>query len=239
MTKTLVLYVFDKYNNRVKHFIDNAVFYDENIDFVFISNGTNNVFEVPNYVKKILRDNVGYDFGGWSFALLENDLYKNYDYFIFANSSIIGPFLPPNFKGKWTDIYINGLQDNIKLFGSTINTINDPKNKSHIQSYIFSLDKTTLEYLIECEIFSVNNYTKTLLETVFNKEIEMSRKIIQNEWNIGSLFNYYSGVDFTFKTKKIQDYNLTFLGDIMFSKYRNTLWHDSEIVFIKGNRMGL
>ena len=42
-------------------------------------------------LKGVKRNNIGYDFGGWSNALLTNDLYKNYDNFIFANSSVIGP----------------------------------------------------------------------------------------------------------------------------------------------------
>ena len=153
MSKLLVLYVFHIYNDRVKHFINNCIFYNENIDFIIISNNKNNNFEAPIYVQKLFRNNKGFDFGGWSEALLKNNLYKNYDNFIFLNSSVIGPFLPSDYKGNWTDIYVNGLQNNVKLFGSTINTCNDPLNKSHVQSYIFSMNKNTLEYLINCEIF--------------------------------------------------------------------------------------
>jgi len=46
-----------------------------------------------------------YDFGGWSDALLTDNLYQGYDNFIFVNSSVLGTFLP-SYKGKWTDIYI-------------------------------------------------------------------------------------------------------------------------------------
>ena len=75
MTKLLVLYVFHIYNNRVEHFINNSIFYDENVDFIVISNNKNNNFEVPPFVKKMFRDNVGYDFGGWSEALLTNNCF--------------------------------------------------------------------------------------------------------------------------------------------------------------------
>ena len=97
MAKILVLYVFHIYNERVNHFIKNCIFDDENIDFIIISNNKNNKFEVPNNVKTLFRENIGYDFGGWSDALLINNLYKNYDKFIFVNSSVIGPFLPQDF----------------------------------------------------------------------------------------------------------------------------------------------
>ncbi len=237
MKKLLVLYVFHVYNDRVKHFVENCIFYDENIDFIIISNNKDNIFTVPEYVKTLFRDNIGYDFGGWSDALLTNNLYENYEHFIFVNSSVIGPFLPSYYKGKWTDIYINGLQDNIKLFGSTINTLWKPLTGSHVQSYIFSMDKTTLNYLIDCEIFSITNYAKTFGEAIYNKEVLMSRKIIENNWNIGSLLQYYKDVDFTFKTKRPREYNIQFIDDIMYERFKDKLWNIYELVFVKGNRI--
>jgi hypothetical protein len=235
MSKTLVLYVFHIYNERVTHFINNCIFYDENVDFMMISNNKNNVFEVPDYVKKMFRDNIGYDFGGWSDALMINDLYKQYEHFIFVNSSVIGPYLSNHHKGKWTDIYINGLQNNIKLFGSTINA--EHLDSSHVQSYIFSMDKNALEYLIQCKIFTMDSYTNSLAQTIHIKEILMSRKIIENGWNIGSLMNCYKNIDFTFKDKRPEEYNVRFYGDLMYSRYRNVHWNEYEVVFIKGNRI--
>jgi len=152
MTKVLVLYVFHLYNERVKTFIDNCIFYDSDVDFIVISNDKNDMVKVPAYVKTLVRDNIGYDFGGWSDALLTNNLYRSYDKFIFVNSSVNGPFIPSYYTGKWTDIYINGLQKNIKLFGSTINTCCNPMHRAHVQSYIFSMGKECLQYLIDCEI---------------------------------------------------------------------------------------
>ena len=241
MNKVLVLYVFHIINNRVKYFINNCIFDDPDVDFIIISNNKNNTLDFPNKnnVKTFFRDNIGYDFGGWSDALLTNNLYENYDKFIFVNSSTIGPFIPSYYKDKWTNIYINGLQNNVKLFGSTINTCCDPLNKSHVQSYIFSMDKTTLQYLIKCEIFSTTNYTKTFNDTIWQKEVLMSRKIIENNWNIGSLMKYYSDVDFTFTNKKPHEYNIKFLDDVMYPHFRNNLWTDYGIVFLKGNRINI
>jgi len=237
MTKLLVLYVFHIFNSRVEHFINKCIFYDPNIDFVIISNNKNNSFNAPDYVKKIFRDNIGFDFGGWSEALLVDNLYLNYDNFIFVNSSVIGPFIPTYYTGKWTDIYLAGLEDNVKLFGSTINTSDLPLTNSHVQSYIFSMDKTTLQYLIDVSIFSLTNHAKTFADAINNKEVLMSRKIIEHGWNIGSLMPYYKNVDFTFKTKKPEQYGIKFLNDIMYKVNRNKLWFDYQLVFIKGNRM--
>lgn len=236
MSKLLVLFVFHQYNDRVKNYIDNCIFFDENVDFIIISNSKNNDFEAPDYVKKIFRDNIGFDFGGWSDALLTDNLYEKYDNFIFVNSSVVGPFLKSDFEGKWTDIYVNGLRDNVKLFGSTINTMGDPLNRSHVQSYIFSMNKTTLKYLIDCEIFSMTNYAENFGEAIYQKEVLMSRKIIANDWNIGSLTTYYKDVDFTFKTKDISEFKKEWLHDLMIPRFKNSIWNKFEIVFVKGNR---
>jgi hypothetical protein len=196
------------------------------------------MMNVPNFknVRRLFRDNIGYDFGGWSDALLSNNMYEQYENFIFVNSSVIGPFIPSYCKLKWTDIYVNGLRGDVKLFGSTINTITQPLTLSHVQSYIFSMDKTTLQYLIKCEIFSTTKYAATFNDAIWQKEVAMSRKIIENNWNIGSLLPMYDGVDFTFANKKPADYTTAFLDDIMYPRFKNSLWNEYQLVFIKGNR---
>lgn len=236
MTKLLVLYVFHVYNDRVQHFINNSIFYDENVDFIVISNNKNNNFEVPIFVKKLFRDNVGYDFGGWSEALLTNNLYQNYDNFIFVNSSVMGPYIASYFTGKWTDIYLNGLINNVKLFGSTIN-LEDCRVVPHVQSYIFAMDKITLQYLINCEIFSITNYSTSFDDLIRDKELLMSSKIIQNGWNIGSLLECFKDVDFTFSKKSFAECNFKVLDDPMYSYYRGAVWNETQLVFIKGNRV--
>jgi hypothetical protein len=235
--KTLVAYVFHEYNDRVKQFIKDATFKDDEVDFLFIANNKTIEFEIPSYAEKIQRDNIGYDFGGWSEALLTGDRYKKYDYFICVNSSVVGPFIPSYCRGRWTDIYIYGLKDNVKLFGSTINTIEQPRTNSHVQSYIFSMDKETLEFLIKANIFSLTNLANTFEEAIWNKEVEMSRKIIGNGWNIGSLLPCYRDVDFTFSKKSPEEYNITYFNDLMYEPYRGPIWNEHQLVFIKGNRV--
>jgi lipopolysaccharide biosynthesis protein len=237
--KTLVLYVFHDYIKRVNSFINKALFQDENVDFIFICNNKNIDFVVPAYVKVLKRDNIGFDFGGWSDGLLTNDLYKNYDNFIFANSSIIGPFMNPNYKERWTNIYLNRLTNEIKLFGSTINTINQPLTQSHVQSFIFAMNKETLEFLIKKQIFTMSAYCNTIQDAVFTKEILMSRYILENGWNIGCLHKYYDGVDFRFRKKKPQQYRKPFLDNMMQKHYENKLWIKEGLVFIKGHLYGI
>ena len=241
MAKTVVLYVFHEYNERVRSFFQDCIFKDASVDFMVISNKKNIVLDVPEYVKTLHRDNIGYDFGGWSDALLTDNLYENYDKYIFVNSSVIGPFVPSYYEGRWTDIYLNGLKNNVKLFGSTINTCGKPLTVSHVQSYIFAMDRPTLKYLIDCGIFSMKNYETNFQDCIFQREVLMSRKIIENDWNIGSLQPYYKDVDFTFRSEKpreIQNESL-FLDDVMYPQFRNSVWNEYELVFIKGNRVSL
>ena len=234
--KVLVLYVFHEYDDNVKIFLNNCIFKDNNIDFMIIANNKNYDFSklnLPDYVITMNRENKGRDFGGWSEGLLRNNLYKNYDKFIFANSTIIGPYLKDD-TIKWTDIFINGLSDNIKLFGCTINNA----YFSHVQTYIFSIDKEALEYLIEKGKFTITNYPSTAREAQEN-EIFMSKDITDNGWNIGCLLKCYQGIDFTFKNKKKEDFANVLYGDIMFPQYRNIIWNEYDVIFVKGNRVKL
>ena len=101
------------------------------------------------------------------------------------------------------------------------------------------MDKETLEYLIDCKIFSITNYAKTFKSAIWFKEILMSRKIIEKKWNIGSLLKCYKDVDFTFETTNLKECKIIFYDDLMLPKFRNLLWKEEELVFIKGNRVKL
>jgi hypothetical protein len=240
--KTLVLYVFHELNQRVNDFIKNAIFLDPDIDFLVINNGSEKEPILPDHVIYFKGDNTGYDFGGWSKGILYNKLYDDYDSFIFVNSSACGPYLPSYFQGRWTDIYLNGLTGSVKIFGSTISTnnasdISDVENSSYLQSYIFSMNKSTVIFLIEKNIFSLTYTSRSQRDLLINKEIRMSRLIIENGWNIGCLMRYYKGVDFRFLASKPSDYKV-FLGDPMVSKnFSDKLFNNFyELVFINGDR---
>lgn len=223
--KVLVLYVYHKINPRVIHFFENAIFYHPNIDFLVISNnGISPRSRIPDYALEYTRENIGYDFGGWSDALLHQNRYLQYTHFIFVNSSVRGPFLPEGYVGTWVDKYLLGLSPKrsasnnaCKLFGSTMNC-------GHVQSYVFAMNLETLEYLLAKEIFTNKKYTKTLTETIREKEILMSKHIIDHGggWSVDALSRTKFGYEKT---------------DIMYTYYRNRLWKDTEVVFYKDNRI--
>jgi len=61
--KTIVLYCFHKYNDRVKQFIRKGIFKDPNVDFMVICNHPTLKVRVPSYVHYMNRENIGYDSG--------------------------------------------------------------------------------------------------------------------------------------------------------------------------------
>jgi hypothetical protein len=235
---TLVVYAFHDYNSRVEDFIRNATFEDPSVHFLCIANTMDIDIAVPAHVKLLKRPNIGYDFGAWSHGLFYNQNYTKYTNYIFVNSSVMGPFLPAYYKGKWTDIFVEGLEE-AELFGSTINTLTDPLTKSHVQSYIFSANQTTVLFLIDRRIFSLVENARSMTDAIINREIRMSREILGAGWRIGSLMRLYRGVDFRFADKKPADYPIKFKGDVMAPMILNdTLFENYyETVFIKGNRL--
>lgn len=237
----LVIYTFFEAGPLPEAFIEKAIFKDEYVDFLVVYNHPSDKipYKLPKYVKKLYRKNQGFDFGAWSYGLEHDKNYEKYDYFIFVNASVEGPHVPANsFFKKWTDYYVNGIKENIHLFGSTINCADlstniHPSTIAHVQSYIFCLDRKAVKYLRDCKIFDTENFTKDKIDTIIYKEIEMSRKIIEKGWNIGCLHKYYKGTNFIDLSKN----TIQYLGDVMTVSSRNVFWTPEELIFVKGNRM--
>ena len=242
--KTLVIYVFHVVNSRVKLFIQTGVFFHPSVEFLFVCNDPAFNFDIlrlPPFVRRMKRENKGFDFGAYSCGVMTNNLYTNYDNFIFLNSSCIGPYISPYYTGKWTDIFINGLKDNVKIFGSMINTEGMPIKRSHVQTNIFAIDKETLIFLIDSNIFSMTKFYTNQNDCVLYQEILMSQLVLHNGWNIGCLFPGFKNIDFSFKTKQPHEYDnktsfLLSAGDLMYPRYRYTVWDPFQLVFYKGNR---
>lgn len=247
---TAILYVFDVVNESVKYFIKYGIIKASNYTYYLICNNPNMGVDMSGYknIVFISRENKGFDFGGWGETLLYNDIYKRYSHYIFINSSCIGPFVQPYHKGEWPMIFLNKLSTTIKLVGSTINTCRKPITHSHVQSYCFAMDHECLEYLIQQKIFSNTNYATGALihnkyhstprrDIVIDWEVRMSRLVIEKGWNIGCLMNCYSGIDFRFKDKKPEDYNVEYLDDPCYENayYGRTL-HPYDVIFVKSNR---
>lgn len=243
--KTLVIYVFHELNSRVEMFLKLGVFKSKEVDFMMICNNPHFKFDrihnFPNYIITHTRENTGYDFGAYIFGLTYGEYYKDYSNYILMNSSCKGPYVPTYYKGNWTDPFIEGLQGDVKLFGAMINTESHPTELAHVQTNIFALDREALEYLIETEIFDIENIQKKQGDAVLFQEILMSRLILEKGWNIGCLFQGFKDVDFRFKDTSPYQYppqvqKFLFYGDLQYPQYKNTIWSPYQLIFYKGNR---
>jgi hypothetical protein len=249
MTKTLVLYTtYDKQETNFKKFIRDGLFEDANIKFVIIFNGicNDNVRKlVPSYVLFVERPNTGFDFGGWSYAILNEHIvnYNHYDNFIFLNSSVYGPCLPKYInKEIWPSFFTNKLTDKIKLVGCTINysgafvnqqiklrkyNIAYDINDLHIQSYCWCVDKLFLEILLKENYF---NYTNTSTEKWFYiAHYEVQNVRILKKYG----FDYYS---FQYFNQKVTQYDMSVNG--FFKRVFGTEMNPYEYMFIKPARNG-
>ena len=244
--KTLIIYAFHELNQYVRMFTKQGIFKDPLVDFIMVANipgfDFSSMINLPPYVSTYTRENVGWDNGAYSYALFKDENYTKYSKFIFINSTVMGPYLAPYYDKPWSYVFTDRLENDMHCFGTMINTEKDPLHRAHVQSCCFALTAEAVYLLIDAEIFSNDPACQysTHHETILYKEILMSRMIISRGWNIGCLFPGFKGIDFRFKNKKPEDYKeqakYLFAGDMMYPKFRYTVWDPYQIVFYKGNR---
>lgn len=243
MPKTLVLYTFFEMNVAVYTFLKHGIFEDENTDFMVICNNpdirqlVNLDILIPKYVTIVVRENTGFDFGAWSVGALTNDVYKKYDYLVFLNASVYGPYLPEGCVEKWTNILTSKLNETVKLVGCTINTMNSIATHAHVQSYCFCMNKETFEFLVYKEIFSLTKFKDSKGDVIFGNEIPMSRVIIDNGWNISCICPKFDDIDYTFKQYPPSKMDERVLyADPPYPTNYNVHWKSTDIMFVKTNR---
>lgn len=234
MHNTLVIYVFHEYSHRVECFVKCALFEHDDVDFLFVQNGTDFETNLPvsANVKYVVRENKGWDFGGWSHGLLVNNNIDKYKHFVFLNSSVLGPFTD---ETDWTNLFTSRLSDSVKLVGCTVNCMKDPLNSSHVQSYAFATDQQGARILFNEHIFFEDNGPVDHSDAVRNYEIRMSRVFINHGFNIECFLPTYKGVDFRFPQGL--DTDRTYHDDVMKQRYMNTMWTLGDLVFVKGTRI--
>ena len=245
--KKVILFAYYEKNQQYK---DNLLFFlkfgyynDNDIDYIIIINGTHTL-SLPKYdnLYVLERENRGFDFGGWAAGL--KTLKKKYDYYIFLNASIRGPFIPTYINIKWYEPFINLIKSDIKLVGSTIAIVEGDyiwnplpgKFCSVVQTYIFAMDFECLEFLMKCGFF--DKEYENILSVGKYQECGMSILVLQNGWNISCLIPEYQNRDYRKITKNFNPY--TSFGEIVLLNpdkacFGRTI-HPYEVIFIKTNR---
>ncbi len=229
MSKILIIYSYCKLDSdgefALNFFLDNGVIQNDKYDFYFIINGKYDeslINKLPKYFNIIYRNNIGYDFGAWSDAILTINIEK-YNYFLFLNNSSVGPCLPRYLKNQyWVNLFINQINDSVKLVGCTLNNNIIP----HIQSYVFCVDKIGLKILIDNKIFQ-KKLIKNKLRIINEHEIMMLNYIKKAG---------YTG--FSFETlRNFDEINYIKNDNITNSNYyKDTYYHELspfEVIFVK------
>lgn len=194
----LVTYVYYENEDSLKNlnfFIKNGIYNNNNVQYNFILKGNNCSVTFPDYanIKVYKTKNEGYDFAGYTYSIQMINK-NNFDYYIFLNDSVIGPFVPRYIsKNLWYENFISLISDKVKLVGPTINRIKTKLYSEHVQSMAFATDNIGLDLIIKNNIFnieeSINIYNKPQKDkTIFIQtfEIGMSKVIIENGYEISS-----------------------------------------------------
>ena len=223
-----------KSQKNLKFFIKNGINLNNDIFYVFLINNHKYSVKIPNQknIKIICRDNIGHDFGSWKHGL--ESIKKTFDYYIFMNDTVCGPFLPRYIPKNisWYQMFCNLISKKVKLSGLTINYFpwgNKDKNLKHVQSMMFCTDKIGLE-ILKKNIFNLttneyeNIYKKNRKNFIIRFEIGISQQIIKNGFNIAALY--------------VCDRKKHKTGDIWYNNsYFGTTINALETMFIKKNRI--
>lgn len=237
------------YSNNLQYFVNNAIL--DNVDYYIVINGPKCSVNLPirENVKVLSRENKGFDFGAYCFAL--KNLVKEYDYLFFLNTSVCGPYLRENQTRPWTEYFLELFTDNdVKVVGTSINicTINNnllqslyqkDSPYSHVQSMFFCIDNEYLQFLNKHEFFNEDEMNKEseIWNIILKKEIGLSQIAIKNGWNINSILSKYRGLDYRTINYNINGSAAQYSGDPYF---RNTYFGETidkyDAIFLKNNR---
>ena len=235
------------YKNNFKYFLENGIL--DNVDYYIIINGECTI-DIPEKTNIIIykRENKGYDFGAYSYAI--NKIIKGYDYYFFINTSVCGPYLRDNRK-PWTKYFLDLFKKNVKLVGTSINIFSvnkfnvynlkelyrKDKPFSHVQSMFFCIDHEYFNYLKNMDFFNEDeiNAMPEIYEIIAKKEIGLSQHALNNGWNINCILPYYKDVDYIKLNKDINPTSET--GD---PYYKNAYFGNTiskyDVIFYKNNR---
>lgn len=248
---TVVVYhYFEKdltYKNNLVYFLSVAIL--EEVDyFIMISGECTVSLPERRNLRYIKTDNWNNDFGGY-IKFFQVAPVEQYEFFVFINSSVRGPFLPSYTNFRWINAFTDRLCGNVHLVGASINILPESATHTrrfsavygyrppyvHAQTTAYALSATAVRYLLDLGFYSVNK-TLTKKEVIVHYELRLSQEIIHNGWNMDSFLPGYEGVDYrklSMDFPNVSSRN----GDVLFesSFYGRTL-SPTEAIFVKVNR---
>jgi hypothetical protein len=124
-----------------------------------------------------------------------------YEYFVWLNPSVRGPFLPAYVRGlmHWTEPFVSRLSPTVKLVGCSINCVGiggeiPPSGPPiHVQTYVAATDRQGLDVLLATG--TVFKCWPTMRSVVEHSELGASAAIFAAGYTVDSLMFRYQGVD--------------------------------------------
>jgi hypothetical protein len=236
----LLLYVY-KESFRAKinlSFFNKFGMYRKDVEYCLIINGGECSVELNDrWKRKILRENVGYDFGGWKEGLESYD--EKFDYYFFVNDTVLGPLGDRH----WMQTFIDRLDETTKLCGISINCFKyeaakrffphiKDKNLTHVQTMIWCTDNVGIE--IVKKIFEKSSSNKE--DVIINKEVKLSVEFLKQNYNITCLLPPYQLDHRGAEGHKLNENNRA-SGDVWHKNcYFGRNVHPLQSVFFKTNR---
>lgn len=231
--KILVCYTFHQYNDNVKYFLQHGYLRHDQIDFIFIVNGKiDNLPALPGRV--IQRENIGYDFGAWARAIYEDCNFEKYDYFVFANSSVRGPFLPDWCEQNWIEVYCSHLSSDIGLVGSSVTASREVKGKYFIQSYAYAMNQTALFFLLHKGFYNADFAQMNKVQLIIHCEEQMSYILESRGMGIKPLHSSHHDRDFLI-SPFAESHDLSLNPAHIRNNYYGMHIHPFEFIFLKYN----
>ena len=246
--KTAVVYHYYEadllYKENLVFFLATAI--EADVDYYIIIAGDCSIAlpTLPN-VTYIYTENRNNDYGGYAHFMHEH--YEPiYDYIVFINSSVRGPFLVNYYDQSWLDVFINRLEGNVQLVGISINDLPQSSKYTqlfhaeygydrpyaHVQTTAYALTKKALGYLIDLGFYDTTE-TLSKANVIVRYELRLSQEIVRQGWEIAAVIPNYSENEGS--TPYVNP--STRRGDVLFfGGYFHRTLNPAEAVFIKTNR---
>lgn len=166
-------------------------------DFIIVVNGDSTV-KFPSNVRVLYRPNKGYDFGAHKAAIESVHSLDDYAFFIFLNSSVIGPILPDHLRDiDWIAFFKQKFDKaQIGLLGTTIVCL-PPTDAGgfgpKVEGFFWCTDRVGLDLIVHEGTILYEHDTK--YAAIVEGEYGLSRCMLRHDRNIGCMLRRYEGID--------------------------------------------
>jgi hypothetical protein len=235
------------YRDNFLHFLTFGL--QEENDYVAIISGEHTL-ELPDFpnIKYVLTEPKKSDFGGYAHLINSGLDLSDYDFIFFINSSVRGPYLLPHTQQSWTQIFLNQMDSDVGMVGTSICTLKSDFRHSinyqerygssapfsHVQTMTYVLRRPVLEAIIKTEFYEHDrDSTKTL--AIEDYEIHLSQLVLAQGWNLRCLLPELNRIDY--RKPHINPNPSSTVGDPNeVLGYFGRSIHPCEGVFVKTNR---